>query len=199
MLEKRIYMINIKKYNYFLFDNSKSVTLLNTGIGLKKIVDFLEIENRNQLLITDEYSSMKYMIDNKITIMEMDIDKFNEILKDKSKLFRVDLLIVDLFFIPLEKIKNYLFLLSKLSIDFIILVPKNYENDIIINEDTNIYELYKDNLDNNYKVGGVTWERLDFKNNYFLSDRINNWSKSLDVLKKSYIRDKKINIILSKK
>jgi hypothetical protein len=170
-------MVDLKKYNYFTGDKS------SVASGVSDIVKFLDLAGYNYILFTPPKptgSSKTYDIclyhylDNKIEFNN--IDDFKEKILNKSNLFRVDLIVFDFWSIKKMNWSPYLKEIENLTQNFII-IAKEFQykttddvNDFLIQ--TEYKELYK----------SETW----------LTDRINGTTATIDSLKKSYIRDKKI-------
>jgi hypothetical protein len=173
-------MIEIKRCNYITGDNS------SVSYGLSRIIEFLESSGRNPLLIYND-SNLKYFVDiSKIKFSNY--SEFQDIIDNRSNLFRVDLLIVDLWYVQrLDKIMSYKSLLDKLNIDhFIISKSFHYKS----SDDVGIYELSK-----------MPDDEIGFKNqnNYKVTEKIAGWSSNLNDLAISWKRDKKIDDIIHSK
>ena len=81
----------------------------------------------------------------------------------------------------LSGVIEYKSVIDKLNIDYII-VTKEYH--------------YKSSDDvTDYHIRS---EVKDYKSEYWITDKISGWSSDIDSLKKSYIRDKKINQVINK-
>jgi hypothetical protein len=181
MLEKRILVIDIKKYNYFTGDHPNHVSQ-----GVSKIVKFLELTGVNYLLITPDYtlhgkSTFYHYFDNKIKFTNL-VD-FVDIISDESNLFRLDLIIFDFWHLSKADFWLYKDEISRLNINSFIIAKEYGYSD---NEDVSDYSIRIDYRDTN-----------DFTNRseIWLTDRINKTSSSLNSLRTSYIRDKKIDNI----
>ncbi len=194
-------MIDLKKYNYFTGDPKSIVFAVN------HIVKFLEMDNYNPLLISSSDSTgLCHLIKGNYNFDSY--DEFREIVTNKSKLFRVNLLIFDFYYF--RGFGEYRKLIEDLNITSIIILPYTlkgasidelFNSKIISNADVNYYEV-SSNLNTNF--GGFNVSQLkqtikesSFANldNYTLTDKINNTSASLQAYKTSYIRDKKIDNI----
>ena len=170
-------MVDLKKYNYFTGDKS------SVASGVTDIVNFLDLAGYNYILFTPPRPTgsskvhdicLYHYLDNKIEFNN--IDDFKEKILNKSNLFRVDLIVFDFWSIKKMNWSTYLKEIENLTQKFII-IAKEFQykttddvNDFLIQ--TEYKELYK----------SETW----------LTDKINNTSATIDSLKKSYIRDKKI-------
>lgn len=170
-------MVDLKKYNYFTGDKS------SVASGVTDIVKFLDLAGYNYILFTPPRPTgsskvhdicLYHYLDNKIEFNN--IDDFKEKILNKSNLFRVDLIVFDFWSIKKMNWSTYLKEIENLTQKFII-IAKEFQykttddvNDFLIQ--TEYKELYK----------SETW----------LTDKINNTSATIDSLKKSYIRDKKI-------
>jgi len=172
-------MIQVKRCNYITGNPS------DVSYAVNKIVNFLEMEGRNPVLFckpkkSSSGSTIKYLMDPKI---EFDnLNHFEELLSDKGKLFRVDLLVFDFWHLNVSSIIEYKSLIDKLNIDYIILA-KEYH-----------YKSSDDVNDFHIKIES----RELHVNEYLITDKISGWSSSLSGLTKSYIRDKKIDQLFNK-
>jgi len=176
-------MITIKRCNYITGD------LSDIGSGVSQIVKFLELSGRNYLLISNgkpktsiKTTSLYSYLQNQYTYN--DLDEFKDIINDKSKLFRVDLLVFDFWNLSRVSIMEYKKVIDNLNIDHII-VAKEYH-----------YKSTDDVTDFHLKREIKSdWNVLsnDFKSHIVITDNINKWSSNLEDLMKSYIRDKKID------
>ena len=111
-----------------------------------------------------------------------DLNHFEELLFNKGKLFRVDLLVFDFWHLNVSSIIEYKSLIDKLDIDYIILA-KEYH--------------YKSSDDvNDYHVKIESREL--YHSEYSITDKISGWTSNLENLSKSYIRNKKIDDIFNK-
>jgi hypothetical protein len=172
-------MIQVKRCNYITGNPS------DVSYAVNRIVNFLEMEGRNPVLFckpkkSSSGSTIKYLMDPKI---EFDnLNHFEELLSDKGKLFRVDLLVFDFWHLNVSSIIEYKSLIDKLNIDYIILA-KEYH-----------YKSSDDVNDFHIKIES----RELHVNEYLITDKISGWSSSLSGLTKSYIRDKKIDQLFNK-
>ena len=175
-------MVPLKKCNWF----TGHVSDLSTAVY--QIINFLEIDGRNPLLIAPpkrgnqtqakenkSATSLVYLIDNQISFKTF--EEFKEILENKSNLFRVDLLVFDFWTLSSSEIIEFKKEIDKLNIQHIIAAQEYY------------YKSSDDICD--YHV------RQEYKNleilNIYITDKINNWTQSLQDLKISYLRDKKLD------
>jgi hypothetical protein len=172
-------MIQVKRCNYITGNPS------DVSYAVNRIVNFLEMEGRNPVLFckpkkSSSGSTIKYLMDPKI---EFDnLSHFEELLSDKGKLFRVDLLVFDFWHLNVSSIIEYKSFIDKLNIDYIILA-KEYH--------------YKSSDDVNDFHIKIESKELHI-NEYLITDKISGWSSSLTGLTKSYIRDKKIDQLFNK-
>ncbi len=172
-------MIPLKKCNYITGD------INSVSHAVTRIISFLDDDGRNSLLFCKPRSSnstntsLKYFIDNKFEFNNY--EDFKNIIGTDGNLFRVDLLIFDFWHLNLSSIIEYKILIDKLNIDYII-VAKEYH-----------YKSSDDVTDYHVKS-----EIKDIKSEYWITDKISGWTSELDSLKKSYIRDKKINQVINK-
>jgi hypothetical protein len=179
-------MIILRKCNFF------TGTPNNVSNVVSKIVKFLELDGYNHLLITPPNSTGKKDTNTGICrnlpgyLEFRSFDDFENLISDKSNLFRINLLIFDFWYLSKEQIRRYRYLIDKLDIKYIIL-SKEFEYKE--SEDISDYHVevkYSDFTNSTTRVG-------DFKSDIFLTDKKNGWKSTLDSLKTSYIRDKKID------
>jgi hypothetical protein len=170
-------MVDLKKYNYFTGDKS------SVASGVTDIVKFLDLAGYNYILFTPPkpIGSSKvhdiclyHYLDNKIEFNN--IDDFKEKILNKSNLFRVDLIVFDFWSIKKMNWSTYLKEIENLTQKFII-IAKEFQ--------------YKTTDDVNDFLIQTEYKEL-YKSEIWLTDKINNTSATIDSLKKSYIRDKKI-------
>jgi hypothetical protein len=170
-------MINLKKYNYFTGDKS------SVASGVSSVVNFLDLTGHNYILFTPPKPSesnklydlcLYHYLNNKIEFNN--IDDFKEKILNKSNLFRVDLIVFDFWSKKKMNWDNYLDIIKDLPQNFII-VTKEFQ--------------YKSTDDVNDFLLQMEYKELHRTENW-LTDRITGSTVTLDSLKKSYIRDKKI-------
>ena len=172
-------MIQVKRCNYITGNPS------DVSYAVNKIVNFLEMEGRNPVLFckpkrSSSGSTIKYLMDPKIEFHNL--NHFEELLSNKGKLFRVDLLVFDFWHLNVSSIIEYKSFIDKLNIDYIILA-KEYH--------------YKSSDDVNDFHIKIESKELHI-NEYLITDKISGWSSNLSGLTKSYIRDKKIDQLFNK-
>lgn len=172
-------MIQVKRCNYITGNPS------DVSFAVNKIVNFLEMEGRNPVLFckpkrSSSGSTIKYLMDPKIEFHNL--NHFEELLSNKGKLFRVDLLVFDFWHLNVSSIIEYKSFIDKLNIDYIILA-KEYH--------------YKSSDDVNDFHIKIESKELHI-NEYLITDKISGWSSNLSGLTKSYIRDKKIDQLFNK-
>ncbi len=173
-------MIQIKKYNYITGDTTA------VSFGVSKIIDFLELDGRNILLICKQRGNsnstgLNYLYHNKKEFT--DFQSYKDIFTD-GNLFRVDTLVLDLWNLNVSSIIDYLDVVKNLNVDFIILA-KEYH-----------YRSFDDVSD--YHITQESGLKLH-SNEFIITDKISGWTSNLSDLKKSYIRDKKIEEIFNKR
>lgn len=179
-------MITLRKCNFF------TGTANNVSNAVSKIVKFLELDGYNHLLITPPNSSGSKDTNTGINrslpgyLEFKSFDDLEELISDKGNLFRINLLIFDFWYSSKEEIRRYRYLIDKLNIKYIILAKEfEYKE----SEDVSDYHVevkYSDFSSTSVLSGS-------FKSDIFLSDEKNGWKSTLDALKTSYIRDKKID------
>jgi hypothetical protein len=169
-------MVPLKRYNYFTGDISA------VAYGVSDIVKFFELAGDNYILITPEKPKessgslcLYHHLDNKLIFS--DFNNFSELIMNKSNLFRVDLLVFDFWNLCKEELCKYKNIIDCLELKSIIVAKEyNYKT----TDDVTDYHLRRE-----YKGG--------YKSETWITDNINNTSYTIDSLKKSYIRDKKID------
>jgi hypothetical protein len=176
-------MIDLKKYNYFTGDVS------SVASGVSSIVNFLDLAGYNYILFTPPKPSesnkihdlcLYHYLNNKI---EFDnIDDFKEKILNKSNLFRVDLIVFDFWSKRKMNWSSYFDVIKDLPQNFII-VSKEFQYKST--DDVNDFLLQNEYKDLN-------------KSDNWITDRINGTTATIDSLKKSYIRDKKIEHLFGK-
>jgi hypothetical protein len=184
-------MITLKRCNYFTGNPH------HVGYTIKHIIDFLENEGVNYLLISPPdniyfdrgtkkkkqgiTTNLRYLLSNQITFKSF--NEFNQILSNKSNLFRVNLLVFDFSLIGKFEMDEYKKVINNLGIDYLIASNEyHYINDGGVN-DFHVRTEYKDLS----------------KSETYITDNINKWTSSLKELEISYIRDIKINTIIKNK
>ena len=176
-------MIDFKKYNYIVGDKS------SVSSGVHKITNFMELEGYSTLLLTpprtssiykkEDSTSLKHLITNQIPF-DCFID-FKNICEDSSNFFRLDFLVCDFWHLDKDEIYEYKKILEGLKIKWIFIVAK--EHHYKSSDDVNEIELV-------YEYKGFDKSTLHIK------ERVNNLQSTFEGLKKSYIRDKKIDKLL---
>lgn len=169
-------MIELKRCNYITGDTT------SVSFGVSKIVKFLELAGRNIVLLTkpktSSTTSLKYFIHNKLEFQNY--DDFKSITSNSGNLFRVDLIVADLWHLKVSGIIEYKAVLDTLGIDYIILAKEYHYKD---SDNVTDYHIKKEH------VGG-------YNDQYIITNKINGWSTDVESLIKSYIRDKKIDGII---
>lgn len=170
-------MVDLKKYNYFTGDANCVAS------GVSDIVNFLDLAGYNYVLFTPKKPSnsqklydlcLYHYLINKIEFK--DFEEFLEKISNKSNLFRIDLLVIDFWSISKKHHWKYIDIIDKINLPTIITSREyHYKSTDDVN-DFHLRKEYKDTL----------------KSDIWLSDKINNTSATIESLKLSYIRDKKI-------
>ena len=175
-------MIELKRCNYITGDPH------SVSYGLSKIVDFLDTSGRNIIFLSKPEThkmTLKHFI--KTSRKEFKDRHEFDLLLNKSTLFRIDLIIVDLWHInQVSSIMEYKEMLDKVGIDYIIVSNKYHYK---VGDDICVYKIEKENTDS--LVLRVS--------KYLVIDKISGWSSTIDDLIISYRRDKKIDDIFSKR
>ena len=181
-------MIEIKRCNYVTGDAP------SVSFGLSRIIDFLETSGRTPLFLSNPLKSLllKYFIHTSRLDFEH-ISNLTNTLENKSNLFRVDLIIIDLWYIKtISSIIEFKELLDKVGIDYIIVSSKYHYKD---SDDIRVYKIEKESIDvGNNSLG--SYHIPDYK--YWITDKIGGWRSTIDDLIISYRRDKKIDDIFRK-
>lgn len=170
-------MITLKKYNYF------TGTPNDVSNSVSKIVRFLELEEWNSILFCRENSTIKHQMPNNFEFKNL--EHFRELVIDPGNLFRCNLIVLDLWGFNLIEIDKFKSIVENLDIKIIILAKEfNYKT----GDDVGDYHVIT-------KYNNITPTSLSFpiKSETIITERISNWTSTLDDLKKSYIRDKKID------
>lgn len=172
-------MVDLKRYNYFTGEINEVAT------GVSQIVNFFDLAGRNYVLFThNKHSSsskchdlcLYHYLDNKIEFE--DFEEFKEKL-NPSHLFRVDLLVFDFWNISKNNMWMYISEINKLGID-VIIVAREFQYKT--GDDVNDFHIRREYKDLNKSV-------------IWINDKVKNSSTTLDSLKKSYIRDKKLEYL----
>ena len=179
-------MIFLRKCNFF------TGTPSGVSNAVSKIVKFLELDGYNYLLLTPPNSSGSKDTNTGINrnlpgyLEFRSFNDFEELILDKDNLFRINLLIFDFWYSSKEEIRRYRYLIDKLNIKYIILAKEFEYKDSEDVSDYHVEVKYSDFSSTSVLSGS-------FKSDIFLSDKKNGWESTLDALKTSYIRDKKID------
>lgn len=186
-------MIELKRCNYFTGD----ISCVSSAVS--SIVKFLELDGRNPILFTPPkpISTKSKGITNLIyyitpQIIFNDFEDFKSKIEDPANRFRVNLMVFDFWTLSRALIPKYKELIDQLGIDYII-VAKEYiykESDDVA--DFHVKTEYKDSSPTS--ISGYMSTRSEI----WLTNKIDNWTATLDSLKTGYIRDKKIDDIFNK-
>jgi hypothetical protein len=185
-------MIELKRCNYFTGD----IACVSSAVS--SIVKFLEVDGRNPILFTPpkptsskgNITNLIYYITPQITFN--DFEDFKTKIEDPANRFRVNLMIFDFWNLGRSFISKYKELIDELNIDYII-VAKEYiykESDDVA--DFHVKTEYKD-----LSFSG-TYTHTPNKSEIWVTNKIDNWTATLDSLKTGYIRDKKIDNLFNK-
>ena len=178
--------MELKRANFITGEKSA------VSFGLSKILDFLDITGRNIIFLSKPKdsinTSLKYILNfNKEEFNN--IDDFKKLITNKSNLFRINLIVVDLWEESVNDVISYKEMLDKTGLDFIIVSDKCHY--IIGSDDITVNSLEQDRESDTKK--------MKFETNYYIKNLITNEKYSFDSYKTSYIRDKKINDLFGKK
>ena len=173
-------MITLKKYNYFTGSPN------DVSNSVSKITKFLELDGWNSILFCRENSTIKHQMPNNFIFKNL--EHFRELVSDPGNLFRCNLIVLDLWGFNLMEIDKFKSICDDLNIKLIILAKEfNYKTSDDVG-DYHVITKYNNS---------ITPTSLSFpiKSETIITERISNWTSTLDDLKKSYIRDKKIDIL----
>jgi hypothetical protein len=178
-------MLNFKKYNYFTGDVN------HVSNGISKISKFMELEGHSFLLLTlsstntvvksSMRTSLKHLINNQINFEN--IDDFKKICEDTSNFFRLNILILDFWHLRESDIEEYKKLIKSIKVDHFFIVANQYHYKST--DDSLDIELIEE-YDKNSSLHNWSSE-------LYIKDKSNNSKYSFSSLKKSHIRDIKIN------
>lgn len=176
-------MIDIKRCNFI------SGNILSISLGVKQIASFFDLAGKttlsliydNEIIDSQYYKPPLYSLDNKKTFKNF--DEFKSIIENKSNLFRVDLLFIDLWNLKEKEFYEYKVEIDKLKIDYFIISNKYYYKS---SDDVNDYH-----IDIHTKTSSN--DPSEWKSKVIITDKINNWKADLDDLIKSYIRNEKLD------
>lgn len=175
MCQRKMFMIKIKRCNFITGDTH------SVSYGLNQILNFFELVGKNILIFHPDPKYFRgyltYFFNNRKSYSSFE-DLKSQVLDD-GVLFKVDLLILDIWHLKNLDI-DYLNLIKSTGIDFII-VSRNYH-----------YLSSDDVCDYHISVESGSKFNMD---KYIITDKINGWKSDIDSLKKSYIRDIKIDIL----
>lgn len=169
-------MIDLKRCNY-ITGQSNAVSF-----GISKIVDFFENSGKTPLFLYKKDSNFQHFIHTS-RIQFQNLQDFEQLLNNKSNLFRVDLLIIDLWFLSnVSGVISYKEYLDKLNIDYIIITSKYH----YVEGDTNV---------NIYKIESEYSDDINrrFDSRYWVNDVLSNSKTTMDDLVLAFKRDKKID------
>lgn len=172
-------MIELKRCNY-ITGQSNSVSF-----GISKILEFFELTGKTPIFLYNKDSQFQHFIHTS-RIEFSNFNEFQDILSNKSNLFRVDLVICDLWHLKnVSQVLSYKQNLDKLNIDYIIITNKYHyvEGDPIVN----IYKIETEYTDNS------NWYS---EPKYWISEIVCNSKTTMDDLVLSFKRNKKIDDII---
>lgn len=169
-------MIDLKRCNYITGQTNA------VSFGVSKIIDFFENSGRTPIFLHKKDSTFK----NLVHCSKIEFSNKNEldvILSNKSNFFRVDILVIDLWFLSnVSQVISYKKELDLINIDYVILSSKYHyiEGD----PDVNIYKIEAEYSDEHSR-------RFDTK--YLISDIVSNSKTTMDDLVLAFKRDKKLD------
>lgn len=173
-------MIDLKRCNYITGQSNV------VSFGISKIIDFFENSGKTPLFLSKKESQFSSLIQTS-KIEFSNIKNFEKIVSDRSNLFRVDLIVVDLWFLKnVSQVLTYKSILDKLKIDYVILTTKYH----YIEGDENV-SVYK--LDSEF-----TDIKSSFEVKYWVSDLVTKNKTSMNDLVLAFKRNRKIDDIFGK-
>lgn len=182
-------MIRLSKVNYFTGEAS------SVASAVSKIVQFLEIEGTNPIFFTPEQSSIskKAQSIGKSCMIVPRIEfkgimDFEEKIADRGLMFRASLIVLDFWHLDRSKIEEYKKIVAATGLDCVIMAKEYIYKEGEDAADFHIVVKYEDRPSGSSLIG--------FKSRTTIHNKIDGWKSTLDDLKKSYIRDKKIDGIL---
>lgn len=168
-------MLDLKKCNYITGQSNV------VSFGISKIIDFFENSGRTPIFLSIKESQFSSLIQTS-KIEFKNIKNFEELLSNKSNLFRVDLIVVDLWFLKnVSQVLSYKSILDKLNIDYVILTTKYH----YIEGDENV-SVYK--IDSEY-----TDIKSSFDVKFWISDLVSKNKTSMNDLVLAFKRNRKID------
>ena len=177
-------MIFLKKYNFF------TGTPNHVSSVLLEVVNFLEVDNYNYILLTpSKEKSCGLIYGLHSNLLFNNLEELENLINDKSNLFRVNLIVIDLYHYKSHQITNILKVIENLDYKFIIIAKEYHYKS---SDDVNDFHVeIKYNLDPNTTPTNLVFNAA--RTSKFIKDNINGWITELDKLKGAYIRDKKID------
>lgn len=179
-------MIELKRVNFISGEKNA------ISYGLSRILDFLDLTGRNIIFLSkpknDVKTSLKYIVNFNRREFNNHAD-FADLVTSKSILFRVDLIIVDLWGESVDSVITYKEMLDKTGMDFIIVSDKYHY--IIGDSDVTVNRLEQDTSSD--------FKKMKFETKYFIKNELTNEKYSFDDYRLSYIRDKKIDDLFGNK
>lgn len=171
-------MITLKKYNYF------TGTTNDVSNSVSKIVKFLEVDGFNPILFCRDNSTIKHQLSNNFEFKNL--EHFKELVSEPGNLFRCNLIVLDLWGFNLIEIDKFKSIVEGFDVKLIILAKEfNYKSSDDVG-DYHVVTKYNSNVT-------PTSLSIPIRSETIITERISNWTSTLDDLKKSYIRDKKID------
>ena len=180
-------MIRLSKTNYFTGEAN------SVASAVSKIVQFLEVEGTNPIFFTPEQSSVskKAQSIGKSCMIVPRIEfkgimDFEEKIADRGLMFRASLIVLDFWHLDRAKIEEYKKIVAATGLDCVIMAKEYIYKE---GEDVSDFHVVV-----KYEEGGSSL--LGFKSQTTIHNKIDGWKSNLEDLKKTYIRDKKIDGLL---
>ena len=180
-------MLDLKKYNWIRA--VKGTGNFAISALLRDVLPFLEMEGYTAITFIPQYNncSLAHFIDNYKIFKSR--EHLEELISDKGNFFRVNLIVLDLYFCEnIDQVNSYLRMFGEFDCQFIILMGDS----VPVNRGDSTYYGVKyvsdigSNIHNIINLG----ER---RSNVVVTDLWEGWESSLEDLKKAWVRDKKIS------
>jgi len=182
-------MIRLSRTNYFTGEAN------SVAGAVSKIVQFLEVEGTNPIFFTPEQSSISKKVQSigKSCMIVPRIEfkgiiDFEEKIGDAGLMFRASLIVLDFWHLDRSKIEEYKKIVASTGLDCVIMAKEYIYNEGEDVSDFHVVVKYEDRISGSTLVG--------FKSHTTIHNKIDGWKSNLEDLKKTYIRDKKIDGLL---
>lgn len=188
-------MISLSQTNYFTGEVG------SVSAAVSRIVRFLEIEGINPIFLTpavSQLASNAKTIGKSCAIVPRvefaGIADFDHKLADRGLMFRCNLIVADLWHLDRTGVGNYRKMLAETGIKHIIMAREYRYSESEDVSDFHIVVKYESlGAGQGISPGSM---QLGFKSETTITEKRHNWKSTLEELKKSYIRDRRIDGIL---